>query len=338
MKIVCQKCSHAFFWKDPAPRSIRYRQCRQVFSLELEQTVCCPQCRENILANTDGKTATTVRRPLQRRKRELKWLDHNSSATPPSPMMPEQQPSKKITAEFAEEHPEIALPDSQVTESFTGRGFLGVFLLSFIVAAGLYRVLAPQETEVHQTKTEYVHDASFYPSERSVLSPTLQELESLEKSSWFDFVAEHLEAGSQSSNFLPTNAYLSSGFGYRIDPFSNDWRFHHGLDIAMRHGSEIKALLPGRIRFAGHKGHYGRVVFIEHPHGLQTVYGHLSRVLVDEGDLIEQHQVIGLAGMTGRATGPHLHFELRLHDKKIDPTMLSQFEFLTKKRSKRRRR
>lgn len=114
---------------------------------------------------------------------------------------------------------------------------------------------------------------------------------------------------------------LTSGYGYRRDPIYRDGRlgFHAGIDLAGRTGDPIQAARAGEVLVAGWKGGYGRAVFIQHTRGLTTVYGHLSRVLVSPGTFVEKGQAIGLMGSTGRATGSHLHFEIRLGSTPMNP-------------------
>lgn len=104
---------------------------------------------------------------------------------------------------------------------------------------------------------------------------------------------------------------LSSNFGYRRDPFNDHRTFHGGVDIAASTGTRVYASRRGRVIRAGTAGGYGKLVVIEHDHGYQTYYGHLSRIDVKKGDIVDAGKWIGLVGSTGRATGPHLHFEVR---------------------------
>ena len=112
---------------------------------------------------------------------------------------------------------------------------------------------------------------------------------------------------------LPLRGVLSSPFGPR-------WGgFHPGIDIAAPTGDPIRAAGAGTVVFATWDGGYGQVVRIDHPDGVRTVYAHLSRILVNEGDAVAAGQTIGLVGSTGFSTGPHLHFEVRLGGSAVDP-------------------
>ncbi|MFZ5630229.1 MAG: M23 family metallopeptidase [Spirochaetota bacterium] len=109
----------------------------------------------------------------------------------------------------------------------------------------------------------------------------------------------------------PVEGRITSGFGVRRDPFTEKHKFHKGIDIACSVGTPVVASAEGTVVFAGSKKGYGKTIIIEHRNGYRTLYGHLSRYSVKAGAKVKQGQKIALSGMTGRATGPHLHFEVR---------------------------
>jgi len=117
----------------------------------------------------------------------------------------------------------------------------------------------------------------------------------------------------------PVTGPLMAGFGERTDPFSGEGARHTGVDIASPTGTPVKATADGVVISAGWNGGYGRCVIIDHGNGLQTWYGHLSKIDVMEGEEIRQGETLGLVGMTGRATGPHLHYEVRIHSTPVNP-------------------
>lgn len=120
--------------------------------------------------------------------------------------------------------------------------------------------------------------------------------------------------------FLPVNRYdPSSDFGYRSDPFHGGGAFHAGIDMTGKTGDAIHAAADGVVVRAGWWAGYGKVVVVDHGNGLETRYGHMSRFHVKEGDVIRQGQVVGGMGSTGRSTGTHLHFEIRLDGRALDP-------------------
>ncbi|MBE9030028.1 M23 family metallopeptidase [filamentous cyanobacterium LEGE 11480] len=105
---------------------------------------------------------------------------------------------------------------------------------------------------------------------------------------------------------------ITSNFGWRIHPISGGRRFHAGLDIAAPTGTPVVATTGAKVKSAGRKGGYGLTIVLQHWDGrTQTLYGHLSKILVKPGQRIQSGQVIGQVGSTGRSTGPHLHFEVR---------------------------
>lgn len=112
---------------------------------------------------------------------------------------------------------------------------------------------------------------------------------------------------------------LSSAFGTRVDPINGSHRVHMGLDMPGRVGTPILAAAVGTISFAGRAGGYGQMVEIDHGGGLKTRYAHLSQILVRPGDPVSLQQTIALMGSTGRSTGNHLHFEVRLNGRATDP-------------------
>jgi murein DD-endopeptidase MepM/ murein hydrolase activator NlpD len=115
---------------------------------------------------------------------------------------------------------------------------------------------------------------------------------------------------------------LSSGFGERIDPFTSQPSFHPGVDIASELGTPVVAAAKGKvtkINSMNDKSGYGNYIEITHPNKVSTLYGHLSEILVKENQFLQKGEIIGLVGDTGRSTGPHLHFEVQIDGKAVDP-------------------
>ncbi|MGV1869166.1 M23 family metallopeptidase [Agrobacterium rosae] len=113
---------------------------------------------------------------------------------------------------------------------------------------------------------------------------------------------------------------VSSRFGNRIDPFLGRLALHAGIDFVAQTGAEVHTTGAGTVISAGFSGGYGNMVEVDHGKGITTRYGHLSQILVKEGDKVALGEVIGKAGSTGRSTGPHVHYEVRLNDNPVDPT------------------
>lgn len=120
--------------------------------------------------------------------------------------------------------------------------------------------------------------------------------------------------------FEPANLkYISSGFGYRRDPFTGHGAMHKGLDFRGPVGAPIFAAAEGRVSFVGRKSGYGKVVEITHGNGLTTRYAHMSKFSAKVGQRVDAGHVIGAIGSTGRSTGPHLHFEVRINGRAVNP-------------------
>lgn len=139
-------------------------------------------------------------------------------------------------------------------------------------------------------------------------------------------IEQQLQAIEATSNpeFIPTIwahlGKINNEFGFRRNPFGGSrYEFHAGLDIDGERGDTVVAPANGIIIKAGWQGGYGNMIEIDHGNGLTTRYGHLSKIEIQVGDTINRGQIIGLIGSTGRSTGPHLHYELRVNDKPINP-------------------
>jgi murein DD-endopeptidase MepM/ murein hydrolase activator NlpD len=117
----------------------------------------------------------------------------------------------------------------------------------------------------------------------------------------------------------PPGAELTSGFGPRLDPFVKQYAFHSGIDLKGEPGDVARATAAGRVTTASYQGGYGLLVEIDHGNGLATRYGHLSAIEVNEGQTVEVGEPVGRIGTTGRSTGPHLHYEVRIAGEPVDP-------------------
>jgi murein DD-endopeptidase MepM/ murein hydrolase activator NlpD len=117
----------------------------------------------------------------------------------------------------------------------------------------------------------------------------------------------------------PVERTESSGYGWREDPINKRAKFHHGTDYRGKRGTPVLAAGAGTVVFASRRGGYGRVVFIDHGGGVITRYAHLNKIIVKVGDTLAAGQQLGELGSSGRATGAHLHFEVRLDGRSVDP-------------------
>lgn len=139
-------------------------------------------------------------------------------------------------------------------------------------------------------------------------------------------VIELWETLSEKQNLLsatpsvrPAKGWFTSGFGYRISPFTGKPAMHNGLDIAASPGSPVYAPADGIVSFAGYDEGYGKLVSIDHGYGLVTRFGHNSQIYVQVGQKVNRWDIIAAVGNTGRSTGPHLHYEVRVNNVPVNP-------------------
>ncbi|HIX41144.1 M23 family metallopeptidase [uncultured Desulfovibrio sp.] len=131
---------------------------------------------------------------------------------------------------------------------------------------------------------------------------------------------EHKDTLASLPTIWPTNGFISSSFGSRSSPFGGGRvQFHKGMDISARSGTPVVATAEGTVQQAGRDGAYGNSVEVNHGSGLVTKYAHMQRFVVEQGQWVRRGQVVGYVGMTGRATGPHLHYEVRLNGVPVNP-------------------
>lgn len=136
-------------------------------------------------------------------------------------------------------------------------------------------------------------------------------------------LSTHLKEQQTLLNFTPSvwpvRGWISSRFGYRVSPFTGRRELHKGLDIVNRKGTPVVVTADGRVVFAGYKHGYGKMVIVDHGLDKLTKYGHLSKISVHCGDSVTRGQELGKIGSTGRSTGPHLHYEVVVNGKAVDP-------------------
>lgn len=170
----------------------------------------------------------------------------------------------------------------------------------------------PQVNAYGLTEEELKHKIDELMAEVEHRSDRLQMLESM------------LVQQSMRKNTLPSGkpvgvGYNSSGYGWRVDPFSGKMAFHEGLDFMATMGSPIYAAATGIVKVVANTPDYGKLIKIDHGSGLETRYAHASAILVKAGERVKKGQIIGRVGSTGRSTGAHLHFEVRMKGAPIDP-------------------
>jgi murein DD-endopeptidase MepM/ murein hydrolase activator NlpD len=120
-------------------------------------------------------------------------------------------------------------------------------------------------------------------------------------------------------NLWPVQGRVSGSFGERIDPFNGEGAFHSGIDISTFYGDKVFAPADGMVVFADSVGGYGRMMTLDHGQGISTRFGHLAGFVVSPGQRVHRGDVIAYVGQTGRSTGPHLHYEVRIHNTPVNP-------------------
>ena len=133
------------------------------------------------------------------------------------------------------------------------------------------------------------------------------------------FLKEHRSVLASTPSIWPVRGWVSSGFGYRISPFTGKRQYHQGLDISNQPGTQIKAPADGVVTFAGVEGGYGKMLIVNHGHGMVTRYGHLRKFNTKVGQKVKRGQVIGFVGNSGRSSGPHLHYEVLRAGSAVNP-------------------
>jgi len=154
-----------------------------------------------------------------------------------------------------------------------------------------------------------------------LLRDLLERLESRLRSVQSDVDKRNALAAATPS-IWPANGWLTSTVGNRQDPITGERDFHAGLDIAADRGSQVFSTADGTVIQASYESGYGNLVVVDHGYGLQTRYGHLSAYRVSVGAHVRRGDLVGLVGSTGRSTGSHLHYEVRVNDRLLNPLQL----------------
>ena len=157
----------------------------------------------------------------------------------------------------------------------------------------MHKSLKNLETEIAVTSISQTELSNFLKDQKSILACT--------------------------PSIKPAEGWFSSGFGYRISPFTNRREFHKGLDIASRIGTPVIAPADGLVVFVGREGNYGKMITINHGYNVTTRYGHLHKYRVKKGQYVKRGKTIGNVGASGRTTGPHLHYEVLVNGVPVNP-------------------
>lgn len=206
-----------------------------------------------------------------------------------------------------------AMADIYVDPELAGQG--GADLESDVEATALHRAAAAVVRDAGFADESHL---AFLERRRAALS---QAVDFGMRS--FDDLVVALEGKSElleaTPSVWPSAGWVTSGFGWRTSPFTGRRQFHHGLDIAARHGTPVIAPARGRVRFVGRKGPLGQAVVLDHGHGIRTTFGHNAETFVKKGQEVERGARIAAVGSTGRSTGPHLHYSVEIDGEDVDP-------------------
>jgi len=179
-------------------------------------------------------------------------------------------------------------------------------------------------SNIRSLKPEYqleeVHKGLMHQMHKSLENlDTEMAVTSISQTELSNFLKEQKSILACTPSICPTEGWFSSGFGYRISPFTNQREFHKGLDIGTKTGTPIIAPADGLVVFAGREGNFGKMIAINHGYDLMTRYGHLHKFQAKKGQYVKRGQIIGEVGATGRSTGPHLHYEVLLNGVPVNP-------------------
>ena len=258
--------------------------------------------------------------PKDRKTAKTQPNENNSDAvdparfSPPSPKLSEQ-PAASIAALPAA--PDMPEADGLLTGFFTQRQ--GPVLPLVTEAARTKKMLLALEQEI-----DYIRATVTGLGISAEVLPSQIQLATIAKDTDFKNIminlAEH-RAALRKIPFKPPMLYfyISSDYGNRKHPKTGKVAFHHGVDLAGTWQENVRATAPGTVIYAGTEGSFGKVVRVQHEFGIVTTYAHLARITVRLGDYIGENHVIGKMGSTGRSAGMHLHYEVRVNNKSIDP-------------------
>ena len=258
--------------------------------------------------------------PNERKPAQIQPDENNGDAietarlSPPSPNLPEQPAATNAALPAA---PDMPQADGLLTGFFTQRR--GPVLPLVTEAARTKKMLLALEQEI-----DYIRATVTGLGISADVLPSQIQLASMPKDDDFKNMmvnlAEH-RAALRKIPFKPPMLYyyISSDYGNRKHPKTGKVSFHHGVDLAGTWQENVRVTAPGTVIYAGTEGSFGKVVRVQHDFGIVTTYAHLARITVRLDDYIGENHVIGKMGNTGRSAGAHLHYEVRVNDKSIDP-------------------
>ncbi len=269
--------------------SIRYKF--YILSTLTLTTVICFGLYFGFLVNSNNRLKTELTQAYNTNQQQAKLLSEKAEQI--SAMLEKQDQYTKNISEFSNKY-------KQMTESYVDGNMdsitasRGSDSRSFITDATQLKSILENLQEINNSDNSIVNE----------LSDTEAKLQT-----YIDSIP----------TLWPASGRISSYFGTRSDPFNFSEKNHEGIDIAASYGDSIKAAAKGKVTFADVNGNYGKCVIINHSNGITTLYGHASKLLVKEGQNVKKGDVIAKVGSTGRSTGPHLHFEVRVNGNQVNP-------------------
>jgi murein DD-endopeptidase MepM/ murein hydrolase activator NlpD len=193
--------------------------------------------------------------------------------------------------------------------------------------------LASEVSSLYGLKPEHLLETSAgQPSQAAQVSYSMDQLYALKSSAQSGAAMVGISLGLTSNattadwlransapNLWPVEGPVTGSFGERIDPFNGEGAFHSGVDISASYGQAVIAPADGVVTFADFLGGYGRAIVLDHGHGISTRFGHLANFAIAQGQFVHRGDTIGFVGLSGRSTGPHLHYEVRINDTPVNP-------------------
>jgi murein DD-endopeptidase MepM/ murein hydrolase activator NlpD len=202
---------------------------------------------------------------------------------------------------------------SKVSESDAGAQFLNSLETSQNVFSGQTSLSAGSDssTDEQERIASIKNNIEWLSKEATMQEQSLQEL---------SLAAEQKSSRwAATPSIWPVKGWVTSGFGPRVSPFTEKPAWHDGLDIGAAANAPVQAPAQGRVTAVGFDPKLGVLVKVDHGFGIETLYGHLAKALVKEGQRVKRGEVVGLVGSTGLATGPHLHYMVKVHGQALDP-------------------
>lgn len=199
-----------------------------------------------------------------------------------------------------------------------------LFLVLFFSPATLHATEKQPIVTKKTTNNQEKSVESFVANAEQMIEELILQLEQQQDNSWEkSALAENPNPTTLVSsipNIKPVNGSITSAFGLRIHPIYNIPLFHQGIDMSASTGTNVQTTGDGIIAFAGNDKGYGQMVAVNHGYGYKTIYAHLSKLMVRQGQKVSRGDIIALSGNTGSSTGPHLHYEVQKNNIKVNPT------------------